>query len=106
MQEISLSNSQTTLSKKKINLKSENTSTDIAVIEPSSFLLQLPWISSQKGSKKQFQKQVITNENHSGYIERNRLWTMVDSIFIYSFRMSLGMQYPKIQLGGLFYYYF
>lgn len=48
-------------------MKSENASTDITIFEYNLFLLHLPWIPRPKekkikGSKKQFQKQIITNE--------------------------------------------
>lgn len=90
-------NSQTPLSRNKIKMKSENISTGIEIFEYNLSLLHLPWILRQK--KSNFRNN-LSPMKHFRYIQRNRLWTMVDFILIYSFRGSLEKQYCGILVRG------
>lgn len=87
--------SQTILSKNKMNLKFENTFTDLQYLSPAHFCCSYLAYPDKKVLKSNFRNKLSLMKS-SGYIQRNRLWTTVFFICIYSFRRSLEKQYSKI----------
>lgn len=98
MEGIFLANFQTLLSRNRIKMKSENASTDVAMLEYNLFLLHLTWIPRKQTNKRHQQKKVAKSNfrsklspmEHFGYIQRNRLWTMVDFNFNLFFQNVSG----------------